>query len=98
MHSSSASSATSCTQAICETPQEQGARDEGRGNSKSDLPALHSSLAPRPSSLERNAAGQHLPVHDPVAGETVERMRECCRVIVLEKKVANPGEAVTEQR
>src|SRR5678816_1764524 len=79
---------------------ELGTRDEGRGNSKSDVLVLCSLLAPRPSSLflKGNAAGQHVPVHDPVAGKTIERIRECRRTIVLEEEMADPGEAVTEHR
>src|SRR5437762_10387977 len=47
---------------------------------------------------EPDLAGQDVLVHDPVADEAVNRMREGRRPVVFEEKVPHPREAVAAQR
>src|SRR5690348_11151091 len=45
-----------------------------------------------------HAPAQDVGVHDPVAGEAVERMAEGRRPVLLEREMADPCEPIAEQR
>src|SRR5437667_2154958 len=76
-----------------------GSRSERAWTSWYRLKRTSIRLLPRPiarlwRSLERDFPGQHLAEHLPVAHEAVERLLERRRLVLLEREVADPGEAV----
>src|SRR5216683_6567591 len=46
-------------------------------------------------SLDPNSAGQDIPPKSPVADEAEPRVFERCRLVVLKKEMADPGECIT---